>query len=334
MLKRKTKTKLKRTLSGMLAVIMTASITSVLPASAEGVVSPYPYTLFAGSSEDGALTSTAGNFCVNGNVATNGTFSVGSNFNVNGTKTEHANEDMPIIFDRIDDRFFSGEVDMHSEDYTYSEMNINVTVPIEVRGGLSLDGNITLTTGLKALDDVTLTGEVKNTNDSVICSQTGDIVIDSTNVNLDGLVYAPYGTVSLKAQNLNLNNVVIIADKISIDAPSVNANNSSSMAQFIGEAIAAGNNGGNNNGNDNADEDPLIYAFGSYNEDENAVDIEWYSNIEGSYEISESADNDVYVSLAEVSGFTTYRYNITEDFDTKATPHNLPNGEKYDIIFI
>ena len=320
MIKRKTKAKLNRTLSGILAVIMTASMTSVLPASAEDEVSPYPYTLFAGSSDDGAISSTAGNFCVNGNVATNGTFSVGSNFNVNGTKTEHADVDMPIIFDQIDDKFFSGEVDMHSEDYSYSETNINVTVPIEVQGVLSLDGNITLTTGLKALDDVTLTGEVKNTDGSVICSQTGDVIIDSTNVNLGGLVYAPYGTVSLKAQNLNLNNVVIIADKISIDAPNVNANSSSSMAQFVGEAIAASNNNSDNNGGESGsqtDEEPLIYAFGSYNEDENAIDIEWYSNIDGSYEILESADNDVYTIVAEVSEFTTYRYPIEDDFDTK-----------------
>lgn len=323
MIKRKTKAKLNRTLMGILAVIMTASMTSVLPASAEDEITPYPYTFFAGSSDDGAISSTAGNFCVNGNVATNGTFSLGSNFNVNGTKTEHADVDMPIIFDQIDDKFFSGEVDMHSEDYSYSETNINVTVPIEVQGVLSLDGNITLTTGLKALDDVTLTGEVKNTNDSVICSQTGDVIIDSTNVNLGGLVYAPYGTVSLKAQNLNLNNVVIIADKISIDAPNVNANSNSSMAQFVGEAVAASINNG-----EQTNEEPVIYAFGSYNEDENAIDIEWYSNIEGSYEISESSDDDVYVPLAEVSDFTTYRYNITEDFDTKYFKIKVTSGEK------
>ena len=33
----------------------------------------YPYTLFAASNEEGAITVNAGNFCVNGNVATNGT---------------------------------------------------------------------------------------------------------------------------------------------------------------------------------------------------------------------------------------------------------------------
>ncbi|SDA32699.1 protein of unknown function [Ruminococcus sp. YE71] len=307
--------KFKRTVSSILALTMTASITNVMPVSAEEVFKPYPYTLFAGSIDEGSITSTADNFCINGNAATNGTFAVAGNFNVNGSKTEHAGENIPIIFNEIDERFFSGDVEKHGEDYSYSELNINVTVPIEVQGDLNLEGNITLNTGMKALSDITLTGEVKNTNESVICSQTGDIFIDSQNVNLGGLVYAPCGTVTLKAQNLNLNNVIIIADKIKIDAPSVNANYSTSMGQFVGGAIATNNS---NNGEISVDTiDPIIYAFGSFNEEEKAIDIEWYSNIEGSYEISESADNDVYFPLAEVSDFTTYRYHITDDFDTK-----------------
>ena len=80
----------------------------------------------------------------------------------------------------------------------------------------------------------TFNGEVKNTNDSVIFSKYGDIVIDSTNVNLNGLVYAPFGSVEVKAMNLNLNNVVIIADSITFDCPSVNANYSSNAADFVG----------------------------------------------------------------------------------------------------
>lgn len=75
------------------------------------------------------------------------------------------------------------------------------------------------------------------------------------------------------------------------------------------DAIATNNSGNNGEISDDTI-DPIIYAFGSYNMEENAIDIEWYSNIEGSYEISESADNDVYVPLAEVSDFTAYRYHI------------------------
>ena len=68
--------KLKRTISGILALTMITSIANVMPVSADDAVSPYPYSFFAGSNEDGAITSTAGNFCINGNAATNGTFAV------------------------------------------------------------------------------------------------------------------------------------------------------------------------------------------------------------------------------------------------------------------
>ena len=101
-------------------------------------------------------------------------------------------------------------------------------------GDAALTGNININTALKAFEDITLNGEVKNTNDSVIFSKYGDIVIDSTNVNLNGLVYAPFGSVEVKAMNLNLNNVVIIADSITFDCPSVNANYSSN-AQILSE---------------------------------------------------------------------------------------------------
>ena len=68
----------------------------------------------------------------------------------------------------------------------------------------------------------------------MIFSKYGDIIIESQNLNLNGLVYAPFGDVVVTAQNLNLNNVVIISDTITFDCPSVNANYSSSVAEFVG----------------------------------------------------------------------------------------------------
>ena len=113
-------------------------------------------------------------------------------------------------------------------------LNINISTPTEVLGEAELTGNININTALKAFEDITLNGEVKNTNDSVIYPKYGDIVIDSTNVNLNGLVYAPFGSVDVKAMNLNLNNVVIIADSIVLDCPNVNANYSTNAADFVG----------------------------------------------------------------------------------------------------
>ena len=211
--------KTKRLLSSFIATAMLATMLPAIPASAEDTVDKYPYTLFAASNEEGAITVNAGNFCVNGNVATNGTIGSSGNMNINGTKTENADEEMLYIFDKIDAAYFSGSnVDEHTEDYTLQEMNINVNFPTEVKGEATLTGNININTALKAFDDVSLFGEVKNTNDSVIFSKYGDIIIDSQNVSLKGLVYGPFGYVQITAQNLNLNNVVIIADKIGSSA--------------------------------------------------------------------------------------------------------------------
>ncbi len=230
----KFKQTVKRIISGFVAAATAITMLPAIPAMAEEL-GRYHYTLFAASETEGAITTTAGNFCVNGNVATNGTIASSGNMNVNGTKTENAGFDMIYIFDKIDSRYFSGtNVDEHSEDYTIDEINININEPTEILGEAELTGNININTALKAFEDITLNGEVKNTNNSVIYSKYGDIVIDSTNVNLNGLVYAPFGSVEVKAMNLNLNNVVIIADSIVLDCPNVNANYSTNAADIVG----------------------------------------------------------------------------------------------------
>ncbi|MCM1508666.1 MAG: thrombospondin type 3 repeat-containing protein [Ruminococcus flavefaciens] len=211
---------------------MAATLLLCFPATAEEGES-YPYTMFAASSDDGAITVNADNFCVNGNVATNGTIVSSGNVNINGIRTENTEESMIFIFDKIDNQYFSASnVDEHDEDYILDEMNININVPIEVLGEATLTGNININNALKSLEDVNLYGEVKNTNDSVIFSKYGDIVIDSQNVNLNGLVYAPFDSVTINAQNLN--NVVIIAESIVLTCPSVNANNSNNASSFVG----------------------------------------------------------------------------------------------------
>lgn len=62
--------------------------------------------MFAASDAEGAITVNAGNFCVNGNVATNGTIVSSVNVNVNGTRTENAEKSMIFIYDKIDNQFF------------------------------------------------------------------------------------------------------------------------------------------------------------------------------------------------------------------------------------
>ena len=229
--------KFNRFLSGVLSMVMVMSAIPTVSVHAEEKTSvePYPYTMFAASNEEGAITVNANNFSVNGNIATNGTIVSSGNMNVNGTRMENAEESMIFIFDKIDNQYFSAtNVEEHDEDYTLDEMNISINVPTEVQGEATLTGNININNALKALEDVNLYGEVKNTNNSVIVSQFGDITIDSQNVNLNGLLYAPYGKIDISAQNLNLNNVVIIADRIKLECPNINANLSCDASRFVG----------------------------------------------------------------------------------------------------
>ncbi len=297
-------TKFKRLLSGVLSAVMTVSAIPIVSAHADESTEPYPYTMFAASSDDGAITVNAVNFCVNGNVATNGTIVSSGNMNINGTRTEHANESMLYVLKKLNYSYFGGEnVETYTEDYVLEDLNININNPIDVDGTIELTGNINLNSGIKAVDDVTINGEVKNSNNAVICSETGDINIETSNVSFNGLIYAPYGDIVIDSDNLNLNNVVIIGQTITIDCPNVNANYSSSMAELIGNQ---------------SDVDVELYAMGSYNADVNAIDIEWFTNYtNSSYEVLYSDDNENYTSVATVTDATTYQYLITEDFQKR-----------------
>lgn len=90
-MKNKLVQKSKRLLSGIVATAIATSMLPTLPVMAKETTDKYLYTLFAASNEKGAITVNAGNFCVNGNVATNGTIVSSGNMNINGTKTEKAN---------------------------------------------------------------------------------------------------------------------------------------------------------------------------------------------------------------------------------------------------
>lgn len=225
----------KRFISIVSALVLCAMpIMQPMTLEAETTNELYPYTLFAASEEEGAITTNASNFCVNGSVATNGSILSNGNFNVNGTKTENAGETMIYIQQKIENKYFSGNVKEIEEDYILEETNININEATEVNGDVALTGNININDAFMAVGDIVFDGDVKNSNNSVIFSKYGNIVIDSQNVNLNGLVYAPFGDVVVSGQNLNLNSVIIIANKITFDCPNVNANTSNEIAKFVG----------------------------------------------------------------------------------------------------
>ena len=64
-------------------------------------------------------------------------------------------------------------------------------------------------------------------------------------------------------------------------------------------------------------EEHIIICFGEYNKDENTIDISWYSTDEGSVSLYESTDNCEWTKFAEVSDDDSYKYVITDGFQTK-----------------
>lgn len=83
----KLKTKFKRILSATVACAITASILSVMPASAEEAAR-YPYAVFA-ADETAGITINANDFTLNGSAYTNGIFKTSSQKpNINGTITD------------------------------------------------------------------------------------------------------------------------------------------------------------------------------------------------------------------------------------------------------
>ncbi|MFR5496416.1 MAG: hypothetical protein ACLTIX_09915 [Ruminococcus bicirculans (ex Wegman et al. 2014)] len=251
MIKQKTKSRLKRTLSGVLALAMTASVAAVMPAAAEETAK-YPYAVFA-ADNDAGITINTDNFTLNGSAYTKGVFGATAQYpNINGTVTDidditdedntegeetedvfDVSCDMILIHTKLADKYFTENCDTYNEDYTYSDMNININNSVYVMGRLSLDGNISLNNAVGAVSDVDLTGGNLNGNNTVIYSKFGDIDISNSQASVNGLIYAPFGTVTIDCDNFNMNGL-IIAQNVVIDGYGANINYSSSWAELVG----------------------------------------------------------------------------------------------------
>ena len=161
-----------------------------------------------------------------------------------------------------------------------------------------------------------LSGNVLNKNSTVLFSENGNIVINTENANLTGLIYAPKGNIVIESKNLNLNSVVMIANKIALNAPNININSNAEMAKFVQEAI---DKNGSSGGNEDPEPvtDPAIYAYGEYNEETKSVDIEWYSNVTGEFAVLESLNGTDYSVVSKVSNDTKCSIKVTSDFIKK-----------------
>lgn len=258
-MKQKRTQRLKRVVSGLLSLSMITSMSAVIPANAEGEgkQAAYPYTVFA-ADENGGITLKLDYLTVNGNGVTNGVYSTTAMYpNINGTIFENefvvdeivsddenttdsqdadkpfdVSRDMIYIHNKLMDSWFNNAQN-YAEDYTLSEMNINLNSPVYVTGRLNYDGNVSLNSAIGAVSDVNLSGGNLNGNNAVIYSKFGDIKITDSQASMNGLIYAPFGTVTIDCDNFNLNGL-IIAQNVVVNSTGANINYNNSWAEFVG----------------------------------------------------------------------------------------------------
>ncbi len=224
----------KRIFAFAVACAMTLpNIVQLTAAADEG--EKYQYTMFGRN----GITMNAGNLCMNGSMHTNKEAVItASNKNINGTVTTGSDIEKRVkhVYDdqKIHDTYFTENCDLYEEEYVYSDINIHINNPLYCQDNISLDGNVSLNSSMGSLMDIHVTGEVKNANNSIVYSKYGNITIENdSTANINGLVYAPLGTLTINSPNINLNGV-IIADQIVINGSSVNINGNDNIARFIG----------------------------------------------------------------------------------------------------
>lgn len=219
----------------LLVSALTASILPDYPLFAEKTVTSYPYTLFAASDIEGAITVNAYHFSLNGSVATNGTIETNVFLDVSNEKYQNLNEDMIYFFDKIDTSYFSGDdIETYDDGYFKCETNNDVINPTQISGSGAFKGNTKVHSALKSIKDLNFNGKIESADNSVICSKYGDIKIAAEEVNINGLIYAPFGDVEITTQYLNLNKVMIIADTITLNCTNANIGGSIDAADFVG----------------------------------------------------------------------------------------------------
>ena len=381
--------RLRRTISGILALTMTAATLSVLPASADtptetsrtyygnGYEVRYDITGAWGEYQNIQVTlKNIGNEPIqnwalkydlqgevdniwNGTVVSNGDdWSIVKNAGYN----YEIKQDSSVSYGYIisgKDLDIPDSIELCSERAAVSDSSYSVNLSVDSDWGSGFTGNISIEnlgdTPLEAwqLSFDTNFDLVNVWNADIIASENNSYTVSSTysSAFIDPGKTVTFGFQGIKENdiapelsNVSMNNVII-----NTDTTQNNYNDSSSQTDSSDDSSIVDSQPDDSSSSvddtssttdsSEADskpdietvksEDFTISAFGEYNADENAIDIEWYTNAAGEYEILASADNEKYDSLIKVKDFTTYRYHIDEDFDVKYFKVNVTVDNKF-----
>lgn len=215
-------------------------VTIIIPTFTQLAVSAeetekYPYNIFGRN----GIEINAGNLCINGDAHTNKEANItaqGQNINGKITTGNDIEKRVKHVYadTKIREKYFTENCELYEDGYEKSEMNIHINSPIFSYRNIELDGNVALNSNIGTLMDINVTGEVKNANTYVVYSKYGSITIENdSTANINGLIYAPLGTLTINSPNVSINGV-IIADKVVINGNSVNLNGNDNIARFIG----------------------------------------------------------------------------------------------------
>ncbi len=224
----------KRIISILTVVTIIVPTFTQLAISAEEA-DKYPYNIFGRN----GIEINAGNLCINGDVHTNKEADItayGKNINGKITTGNDIEKRVKHVYadTKIREKYFTENCELFEDGYVKSEMNIHINSPIFSYRNIELDGNVALNSNIGTLMNINVTGEVKNANTSVVYSKYGNITIENdSTANINGLIYAPLGTLTINSPNVSINGV-IIADKVIINGNSINLNGNDNIARFIG----------------------------------------------------------------------------------------------------
>lgn len=222
----------------------------------------YPYTVFAGQdiAFSGNVLNANGSIhanraimyqCMNGvvnGVSSSAVSTYGTNSHViaRNELTGQEVESIVHIGAKLMETYFTEETRVELLSRIESNMNLNTNIYSMTK--VSIGGNININqAAVGAIENIEI-GTVKsgqsynfNSNQSVLYSVKGDIVIDVDNFNYNGLIYAPNGNVKIVSRgNLGFQGV-IIAQNVSLQGNNINLNYDAFFSQFIAEAIKDSN---------------------------------------------------------------------------------------------
>ena len=180
--------------------------------------------LFAQQDVD-SIVINAGNLSINGDIVSGGNNIINARGkNINGQIFDNQEIAMLRLLPNIERQYLENS-DYFDGDYISETFNENVNKSRFVSGSFICENFLAINnSALVAGGNITVTNQVTNMNNAILCSVIGDIFITSDCLSVDGIIYAPLGSVHISGQNINISGNVIAQNIIIEGKCNVNIN--------------------------------------------------------------------------------------------------------------